>query len=126
MEKMEIRIFSGVVEFIFGHSKRIVYGDEGQLGLEIGRDKKSGEIIAFMCLDFPEIYHLILKGLKEKPIPRRFSLESVEGYGKITLICDPRVKNAAMPEIVQWVWEKYYAPLEATPVGKPAAAEMSA
>ncbi len=51
-------MFSGVVEFIFGHSQRIIYGDEGQFGLEIGRDKKSGEIIAFMSLDFPEIYHL--------------------------------------------------------------------
>jgi hypothetical protein len=112
MEKMEIRLFSGVVEFIFGPSKRIVYGDEGQPGLEIGRNKKSGKIVAFMSLDFPEIYHWILKGLKEKPIPGRFSVESVEGYGKITSICDPRVKNATFAEIVQWVWEKYYAHLE--------------
>jgi hypothetical protein len=112
MEKVEIRLFSGVVEFIFGPSNRIVYGDEDQPGLEVGRDKKSGKIVAFMSLDFPEVYHRILQGLKEKPIPGRFSVESMDAYGKITSICDPRVKNATMEEIVQWVWEKYYSHLE--------------
>jgi hypothetical protein len=38
---MEIRFSSGVVEFIFGRSNRIVFNDEGHPGLEIGRDKKS-------------------------------------------------------------------------------------
>jgi hypothetical protein len=112
MEKMEIRFSSGVVEFIFGRSNRIVFNDEGQPGLEIGRDKKSRKIVAFMSLNLPVLYRRILKGLKEKPIPGRFSVESVDEGDKITPICDPRVKNAAMPEIVQWVWEKYYAHLE--------------
>jgi hypothetical protein len=115
MEKMEIRLGGDVVEFIFGPSNRILFGDEGQPGLEIGRDKKSREIVAFMCYCFPLLYHRILKGLKEKPIPGRFSVESIDEGDKVTPICDPRVKNAAFPEIVQWVWEKYYAHLEATP-----------
>ena len=106
MEKMEIRFYSSVVEFIFGPSKRIVFNDEDQPGLEIGRDKKSRKIVAFMSLDFHYLYRRILKGLKDKPISGRFSVESVEGYGKITPICDPRVKNATFAEIVQWVWEK--------------------
>jgi len=37
MEKMKIRLYSSVAEFIFGSSNRIVYGDEGQPGLEVGR-----------------------------------------------------------------------------------------
>jgi len=112
MEKMEIRFYSSVVEFIFGSSKRIVFNDEDQPGLEVGRDKKSRKIVAFMSLEFPYLYHRILKGLKEKPIAGRFSVGSVEGYGKVTPICDPRMKNATLAEIVQWVWEKYYAHLE--------------
>ncbi len=111
MEKMEIRLEGGVVEFIFGPSNRIVFDDIGQPGLEAGRDKKSGKIIAFMSLDFPEVYHRILQGLKAKPIPGNFSVESVDEGDQVAAICDPRVKNAAFPEIVQWVWEKYYAQL---------------
>ena len=105
-----------VVEFIFGPSKRIVFNDEDQPGLEVGRDKRSRKIVAYMSLSFPHLYQRILNGLKEKPIPGRFSVETVEDTGKVTSICDPRVKNAAMTEIVQWVWEKYYAHLEAAPV----------
>jgi hypothetical protein len=112
MEKMAIRLAGEVIEFIFGPSKRIVFNDENQPGLEVGRDKKSRKIVAFMSLDFPYLYHRILQGLKEKPILGRFSVEAVEEYDKATPICDPRVKNAAFAEIVQWVWEKYYAHLE--------------
>jgi hypothetical protein len=126
MEKMEIRLAGGVVEFIFGPANRIVFDDIGQPGLEAGRDKKNKKIVAFMSLDFPEVHHLILKGLKAKPIPGRFSVEAVDEGGKVTTICDPRVKNATMPEIVQWVWEKYYEHLETTPIGEPAAAEINA
>jgi hypothetical protein len=112
MEKMEIRLAGEVIEFICGPSKRIVFNDEDQPGLEIGRDKKNRKIVAFMSLDFPYLYNQILKGLKEKPIPGRFSVEAVEEYDKITPICDLRVKNATFVEIVQWVWEKYYSHLE--------------
>jgi len=112
MEKMEIRLAGEVIEFIFGPSKRIVFNDENQPGLEVGRDKKSRKIVAFMSLDFPYLYRRILKGLKEKPILGRFSVAAVEEYDKVTPICDPRVKNATFAEIVQWVWEKYYAHLE--------------
>ena len=112
MEKMEIRMYSAVVEFIFGSSRRIVFGDEGQPGLEIGRDKKSKEVVAFMCLHFTRLYHRILKGLDEKPIRNRFFVESVDEGDRVTAVCDPRVKNATLAEIVQWVWEKYYAHLE--------------
>jgi len=111
MEKMEIRFCGEVIEFIFGSSKRIVFGDESQPGLEIGRDKKSQKIVAFMCLDFPYLYNRILQGLKVKPISRRFSVESVDEGDTVSPICDPRVKNATLAEIVQWVWEKYYAHL---------------
>jgi hypothetical protein len=76
-----------------------------------------------MCYCFPLLYHRILDGLHKKPIPGRFSVESVDEGAKVTSICDPRVKNVAFPEIVQWVWEKYYAHLEATPAGKSVAAE---
>jgi len=112
MEKMEIRFCGEVIEFIFGLSNRMVFGDENQPGLEIGRDKKSQKIVAFMCLDFPYLYNRILQGLKEKPIPGRFSVVSVDEVDKVTPICDPRVKNATLAEIVQWVWEKYYAHLQ--------------
>jgi hypothetical protein len=112
MEQMEIRLAGGVVEFIFGPSKNIMFGDEDHPGLEVGRDSRSKRIVAYMSLDFPEVYPLLLKGLKEKPIPGRFSVESVEDYEKVTSICDPRVKNVTFVEIIQWVWEKYYAHLE--------------
>jgi hypothetical protein len=112
MEKMEIRMYSSVVEFIFSSPPRIIYGDEGQPGLEVGRTRKNGRIVAFMCYSFPHLYHRILQGLKAKPIPGRFSVEAVDEGDKVTSICDPRVKNAAMPEIVQWVWEEYYAHLQ--------------
>jgi hypothetical protein len=121
MEKMEIRMISSVVEFIFGPSKRIVFGDEGQPGLEIGRDKKSGKIAAFMCLDFHVVHQRILEGLRAKPIPGRFSVESVDEGDKVTAICDPRVKNATLAEIVEWVWEKYYAHLQQDILSKKAA-----
>ncbi|MGH7595960.1 MAG: hypothetical protein ACREOI_06380 [bacterium] len=101
-----------VVEFIFGPSKRIVFGYEDRPGLEIGRDKRSQKIVAYMALSFPQLYQQILKGIKKKPIPGRFSVESVVDTGRDTAICDPRVKNATFDEIVRWVWEKYYAHLE--------------
>jgi hypothetical protein len=112
MEKMEIRMYSGVVEFIFGHAKDMVFDDIGQPGLEAGLDKKNKKIVAYMSWDFPEVYPLILQGLKAKPIPGRFSVEAVDEVEKVTPICDPRVKNATLAEIVQWVWEKYYAHLD--------------
>jgi len=65
-----------------------------------------------MCLHFPRLYHRILKSLDEKPIAGRFSVHSVDEGDRVTAICDQRVKNAPLAEIVQWVWEKYYAPLE--------------
>jgi len=123
MEKMEIRVVGGVVEFIFGSSKRIVFNDENQPGLEVGRDKRSRKIVAYMSIHFPGLYRRILKGLKEKPIAKKFSVEVVEDYENVTPICDPRVKNVTLAEIVQWVWEKYYVHLEAAPVGKQMAAE---
>ncbi|MEK7728464.1 MAG: hypothetical protein AAB354_08630 [candidate division KSB1 bacterium] len=109
---MEIRLAGGVVEFIFGPSQRISFGDEDQAGLEIGRDSKSKKVVAFMCLHFPALYQKIVSGLRERPIKQKFSVELVEDYEKSTPVCDPRVKNAAFADIVQWVWEKYYAPLE--------------
>jgi len=112
MEKMEIRLISSVVEFIFGPSKNIMFGDEDWPGLEVGRDSRSKKIVAYMSLSFPQLYRQILKGLKKKPIDGRFSVESVAECGEAIPICDPRVKNATFVEIVQWVWEKYYAHLE--------------
>jgi hypothetical protein len=112
MEKMEIRLYSSVVEFIFGPCERIVFNDEDQPGLEVGRDKKKRNIVAFMCLDFPYLYHQILQGLKEKTVPGRFAVESVDECDKITTICEPELKNATFAEIVQWVWERYYAHIE--------------
>jgi hypothetical protein len=112
MEKMEIRMIDTVVEFVFDSSADIVFGDEGQPGLETGRIRKKGRIVAYMCYSFPHLYKLILKGLKEKPIIGRFSVERVDEVDKVTPICEPRVKNATLAEIVQWVWEKYYAHLE--------------
>jgi hypothetical protein len=112
MEKMEIRLAGEVIEFIFGPSKRIVFNDEGQPGLEVGRDNRSKRIVAYMSLNFVHLYNRILKGLEKKPILGRFSVTVVEEYDKITPVCDPRVKNAAFAEIVQWVWEKYYAHIE--------------
>ncbi|MCI0692177.1 hypothetical protein L0337_09265 [candidate division KSB1 bacterium] len=112
MEKMEIRLAGEVVEFIFGPIPRLMFGDEGQPGLEVGRNRKNGRVVAYMCYSFPHLYKRILKGLKEKPISGRFSVESVDEGDKVISICDPRVKNATFAEIVQWVWEKYYAHLE--------------
>jgi hypothetical protein len=112
MEKMEVRLFSSVAEFIFRPSNRIMFGDEGQPGLEVGRTRKNGKIVAYMSYNFPQLYQRILQGLREKPIPGRFSVELVDEGDKTTAICDPRVKNATLAEIVQWVWEKYYAHLE--------------
>jgi hypothetical protein len=112
LEKMEIRLCGNVAEFIFGPSNRILFGDEGQPGLEVGRNRKKGKIVAFMSYNFPQLYERILTGLKNKPFPGRFSVESVDEVDKVTPICDLRVKNATFAEIVQWVWEKYYAHLE--------------
>jgi hypothetical protein len=112
MEKMEIRMISDVVEFIFGPTTHLVFDYKGQPGFETGYDEKSNKIVAYMSYDFSQLYHHILKGLQEKPIPGRFSVDSVDEVGKITPICDPRVKNATLAEIVQWVWEKYYAHLQ--------------
>jgi hypothetical protein len=109
---MEIRIAGGVVEFIFGPAKRAVFNDEDQPGLEIGRDQWSKKIVGYMCLHFPGLYRRILKGLKEKPNVKKFSIEVVEDYENVTPTCDPRVQNATFAEIVQWVREKYYAHLE--------------
>jgi len=110
-KKMEVRLFGAVAEFIFGPSKHLIFDDEGQPGLEIGYDEKSDKVVAFMSYNFPQLYRRILQGLKDKPIPGRFSVESVDEGDKVTPVCDPRVKNATLAEIVQWVWEKYYAHL---------------
>jgi hypothetical protein len=112
VKKMEIRMISSVVEFVFGPSKNIMFGDEDWLGLDVGRDRRSNKIVAYMSLSFPQLYRQILKELKKKPIPGRFSVESLVDTGRDTAICDPRVKNATFDEIVRWVWEKYYAHLE--------------
>ncbi len=112
MEKMEVRLCGEVVELIFGPSHRMTFNDEGQPGLEIGRDSRSRKVVAYMSLNFPKLYHRILAGLKEMPISQRFSVDSVDEGDKVMAICDPRVKNATLAEIVQWVWEKYYAHLQ--------------
>ncbi len=112
MEKMEVRCCGEVVEFIFGPSQRITFNDEGQPGLEVGRDSRNRKIVAFMSLNFPKLFHRILSGLNTRPVSERFSVESVDEGDKVTPICDRRVKNATLAEIVQWVWEKYYAHLE--------------
>jgi hypothetical protein len=118
MEKMEIRLAGGVVEFIFGPSNDLIFDDEGQPGLEIGYDEGSDKLTTFMTYNFPQLYERIIHGLKEKPIHKKFSVESVDEGDKIVSVCDPQVKNATLEEIVQWVWEKYYAHLEqATAVG---------
>jgi len=65
-----------------------------------------------MCYSFPQLYKLILNGLKQKPITGRFSAHVVDEGDSVTSICDPLVKNATFAEIVQWVWEKYYAHLD--------------
>jgi hypothetical protein len=109
VRKMEVRTIDTVVEFIFGPSKRIMYGDEDRLCLDVGRDSRSKKIVAYMSLSFPRLYRQILKELKKKPIPGRFSVELVVDTGRDNPICDPRVKNATFDEIVRWVWEKYYA-----------------
>jgi hypothetical protein len=72
METMEIRMTDTVIEFIFGSFKRIVFGDENQAGLEVGRDKRSKKIVAYMALSFPQLYKRILEGLKKKPISGSF------------------------------------------------------
>ena len=112
MEKLEVRFCGEVVEFIFGPSQRITFNDEGQPGLEVGRDSRSRKIVAFMSLNFPKLYQRILSGLNTRPVSKRFSVESVDEGDKVTAICDLRVKNATLAEIVQWVWEKYYAHLQ--------------
>jgi hypothetical protein len=48
----------------------------------------------------------------DRPVHGHFSVEAVDEGDQITPICDPRVKNATLVEIVQWVWEKYYAHLQ--------------
>jgi len=111
MEKMEIRLCGEVIELIFGPSRRIVFNDEAQPGLEVGRDSRSRKIVAFMSYNFPRLYQRILTGLTNKPFSGRFSVHSVDEGDKVTPVCDPRVKNATLAEIVQWVWEKYYAHL---------------
>ena len=111
MEKMEIRMISDVVEFIFGPTTDLVFDYKGQPGLETGYDEKNNKVVAYMSYNFSRLYHRILQGLQEKPIPGRFSVVSVDEVDKITPICDPRVKDATLAEIVQWVWEKYYAHL---------------
>jgi hypothetical protein len=78
----KIRLAGGVVEFIFGPATRISFGDEDQPSLEIGRDGRSKKIVAFMCLHFPALHERILRGLKEKPITQKFSVEAVEDYEK--------------------------------------------
>jgi hypothetical protein len=72
MEKMEIRIAGGVVEFIFGPSKRIVFNDEDQPGLEIGRDKRSRKVVGYMCLHFPGLHRRILEALKKSQSRKSF------------------------------------------------------
>jgi len=111
LEKMEIRLCGEVAEFIFGPSQRIAFNDEGQPGLEVGRDSRSRKIVAFMSYNFPRLYQRILTGLTNKPFSGRFSVHSVDEGDKVIPICDPRVKDATLAEIVQWVWEKYYAHL---------------
>jgi hypothetical protein len=93
------------------HQKTIVFSDEGQAGLEIGRDDRSGKVVAYMSYSLPHLYKKILTGLKAKPIPGRFSVEAVDEVDKVTPICDSCVKNATLAEIVQWVGKKYYAHL---------------
>ena len=73
MEKMEIRMYSAMVEFAFGSSKRIVFGDEGQPGLEIGRDKRSRKVVAFMCFyTFLVCITEFFKVSKTSPFPADF------------------------------------------------------
>lgn len=88
------------------HSNEI-YSDEDQPGLEIGRDKETGEIIGYMTLDLLNLCDRIMTGLRAKPIAGRFAIVSVsdeEGTRHYSNLTD-----LTFPEVVEWVYETYFA-----------------
>jgi len=108
MEKMEIDICSSVVYFTFGPNDNEIYDDEGQPGLEVGRDKQTGRIIGYLALDLLRLYPLIMNGLRERPIPGRFAITAVSDEAGTHYYDD--LTDLTFPEVVQWVYDTYFAP----------------
>jgi hypothetical protein len=84
VEQVEISIAGEVVEFMFKQSKDEFFTDEGHPGLMVGRDWKSHEVIGYMSYDLPALYERILEGLRQNPIPGRFTILAVPEAGHLS------------------------------------------
>jgi hypothetical protein len=108
VEEVEISIAGEVVEFIFRQSEDEFFTDEGQPGLMVGRDWKSREVIGYMTYDLPALYEQILKGLRQNPIPGRFTIIAVSEAGHPVPITDKGTTNLEFAKVVQWTYRTYF------------------
>jgi hypothetical protein len=109
VEKVEISIAGEVVEFIFKQSEDEFFTDEGHPGLMVGRDWKSHEVIGYMTYDLPALYERILEGLRQNPIPGRFTIVAVSEAGYPFSILDKGMTDLEFAEVVKWTYRTYFA-----------------
>lgn len=109
MEKVEISIAGEVVEFIFKQSEDEFFTDEGHPGLMVGRDWKSREVIGYMTYDLPALYERILEGLRQNPIPGRFTIVAVSEAGHPVPLTDEGMTDLDFAEVVKWAYRSCFA-----------------
>jgi hypothetical protein len=109
VEQVEISIAGEVVEFMFKQSKDEFFTDEGHPGLMVGRDWKSHEVIGYMSYDLPALYERILEGLRQNPIPGRFTILAVPEAGHLVPITDKGMADLEFAEVVEWTYRTYFA-----------------
>ena len=110
MAQVEVNIYGEVVDFMFDPLAESVFNDEEQPGLEIGRNVDTREITGYTALNMVVQYDRIMQGLKTRPIEGRYTVISVDLYGRVTPIHDPAVTDVPFAEVVRWVYETYFVP----------------
>ena len=110
MAQVEVNIYGEVVDLMFDPLAESVFNDEGQPGLEVGRNVDTREITGYMALNMVVQYDRIMQGLKTCPVEGRYTVTSVDLCGQVTPIHDPAVADVPFAEVVRWVYETYFAP----------------
>ena len=71
------------------------YGPVGLGDLQVDRDKKSGDFLAFVAYTFNKTYFDIIEKLNKKEVPFRYN------------ITEAGLENLTLQEVLTWIYSNY-------------------
>ncbi len=71
------------------------YGPVGLGDLQVDRDTRSGEYLAFVAYNFHQTFYAILQALNEKDIPFRYNIP------------EAGLKNLTLRDVLTWIYARY-------------------